>query len=204
MVNKLNAVSLNSGGFFSRGLPHPLANIPPERLQQILMQQQRQREAGQEGFVAGGGGAPGQVGLPNLPQPGMQMQPSQQQQQPRLSMPGLPGQPQQPSVAGGAPNPAIQEDHSSTFTGDRPPSPPDSGQGSPIRSCTCSPDTIFMACSQLQQHLGDAFKTESMPGACACVSTHGILKTWNIVAVARTCPFLADHLNVMVSAIPSP
>jgi hypothetical protein len=94
MVNKLNAVSLSSGSLFSRGLPHPLANIPPERLQQIIMQQ-RQREGGQEGPV---GGAPGLVGPPSASQPGMPAQPSQQQQQQRLSVPGLPSQPQQPGV----------------------------------------------------------------------------------------------------------
>jgi len=98
MVTNLNAVSMSSGSLFSRGLPHSLANMPPERLQQILMQQRQQRESGQEGPV----GAPGLVGPPNASQPGMPTQPSQQQQQPRLSMPGLPGQQQQP---GGAPNP---------------------------------------------------------------------------------------------------
>jgi hypothetical protein len=98
MVSNLNAVSMSSGSLFSRGLPHSLANIPPERLQQIIMQQRQQREGGQEGPV---GGAPGLVGPPSASQPGMPTQPSQQQQQQRLSVPGLPSQPQQP---GGAPN----------------------------------------------------------------------------------------------------
>src|SRR5258706_833516 len=101
MVSKLNAVSLSSGSLFSRGFAHPLANIPPERLQQILAQQ-RQRENGQEGLV---GSAPGLGGPPGASQPGMPAQPSQQQQQPRLSVPGLPGQPQQSGIPGGAPNP---------------------------------------------------------------------------------------------------
>lgn len=101
MVNNLNIVSMSNGSFFSRGLPHSLANIPPERLQQILTQQRQQREGGQEGLVSG---TPGMVGPPSASQPGMQ--PSQQQQS-RLSVPGLPGQPQQPGVAGGAPNPGV-------------------------------------------------------------------------------------------------
>ena len=102
MVNKLNAVSLSNGSLFARGLPHPLAHIPPERLQQILMQQ-RQRESGQEGLGPTASGQPGLVGPPGTSQPGMPAQPSQQ----RLSMPGLPGQLQQPGVGGGVPNHAV-------------------------------------------------------------------------------------------------
>lgn len=108
MVSKLNAVSLSSGSLFSHGLPHPLANIPPERLQQIMaQQQQRQRESGQENLV---GSAPGLGGPPSASQPGMQAQSSQQQQQQqqqqsRLSVPGLPGQPQQSGIPGGMSNP---------------------------------------------------------------------------------------------------
>ena len=103
MVSKLNAVSLSSGSLFSHGLPHPLANIPPERLQQIMaQQQQRQRESGQESLA---GSAPGPAGPPNASQPGMPAQPSQQQQQSRLSVPGLPGQPQQSGIPGGMSNP---------------------------------------------------------------------------------------------------
>lgn len=102
MVNKLNDVSLSNGSLFSRGIPHPLANLPPERLQQVLTYQ-RQREGRQEGL-----GAPGLVGPPSASHPGMPAQPSQQQQQQqsRHSVSGLPGQQQQPGVAGGVPNPA--------------------------------------------------------------------------------------------------
>lgn len=99
MVSKLNAVSLSSGSLFSRGFAHPLANMPPERLQQILaQQQQRQREGGQESLA---GSAPGLGGPPSNSQPGMPAQPSQQQQQSRLSVPGLPNQPQQSGIPGG-------------------------------------------------------------------------------------------------------
>lgn len=103
MVNKLNAVSLSNGSLVARGLPHPLAHIPPERLQQILMQQ-RQRESGQEGLGPTANGPSGLVGPPGTLQPGMQAQPSQQS---RLSVPGLPSQLQQPAVSGGGPNLAM-------------------------------------------------------------------------------------------------
>lgn len=106
MVNKLNLISLHNGRIFSAGLPHSLAVIPPERLQQIFMQRQ-QREDGQEGLLAGGGGAPGPGGAPSMSQPGMPAQPSQQLQQSRLSMPGLPVQPQQPNLASGVQNPGV-------------------------------------------------------------------------------------------------
>jgi len=109
MANKLNAVSLSNGNIFSRGLAHPLAHLPPERLQQILAQ--HRREGGQEGLIGVAGGPHGLVGPPSVSQPGMPPQPSQQQPQSRMSMPGLPGQQpgqlQQPGVAGGAMNPAM-------------------------------------------------------------------------------------------------